>query len=49
MSEPTKRSRSAMLRAVSEATSTSEVSCSLAILPGTVNVRTNKLTHYSEL
>lgn len=30
-----RRSRSAMLRAVSEATSTSEVSCSLAVLPAT--------------
>ena len=35
---PTKRAKSAMLRAVSEATSTSEVTCSLAILPGSINV-----------
>lgn len=45
---PTKRAKSAMLRAVSEATSTSEVTCSLAILPGSINekskTREDKLT-----
>lgn len=46
--EPTMRSRSAMLRSVSEATSTSEVSCSLAMLPGKLKeisrIRGEKLT-----
>ena len=33
-----------MLRAVSQATSTSEVSCSLAVLPGLDKTRGDKLT-----
>eukprot|EP00116_Pleurobrachia_bachei_P002804 sb/3463066/ len=42
--QPTRRSKSAMLRAVSQATSTSEVSCSLAVLPGLDKTRGDKLT-----